>query len=446
MRRLPEFITQAAQATDMQAIAESLKNLVALQMPLAKLGSDSGRSLKISIGTLCSGSEMYLTSLPELEGAIRSASGLGISFRHAWSCEFVRWKREWIWRNFAPPRIFVDAADLCHEDGAFDDVSGRKQPVETVAVIIAGFSCKDASRLNPHHKRRKACIKSGTGTTGSTFRFLIDVVKKQEPLLVIMENVTSLLDAGEGERSNLDFVKEAFEDIGYNFVWRTFDATDAGAPSRRPRLYMTAYKKCHALVEEDEAQVAVDAALDRICQGATQHHLEDFLFPETAVLSWSPHTAKLTTKGSWKDKHAPQWKKAKSAKDKQAYRKSLAENPSFKALTARQQDLLLLRLCDFAFPGPKVGAIGLNHGILLARYSSNLGTQCPNSQYWLVSRSRLQLGAEAMVLQGADLADLVACRPGGPFTDRQLQNLAGNAFHVWQFVVWFLATCEAVQF
>ena len=70
----------------------------------------------------------------------------------------------------------------------------------------------------------------------------------------------------------------------------------------------------------------------------------------------------------------------------------------------------------------------------------------PSSLHWLLSRSRLQLGAEAMALQGADLVDLPACRPGGPFTDRQLQNLAGNAFHVWQFVAWFMATMEAIQF
>ena len=129
-----------------------------------------------------------------------------------------------------------------------------------------------------------------------------------------------------------------------------------------------------------------------------------------------------------------------------AYRKSLAGNASFKNLTERQQDLLLLQLCGFAFPGPNSGAVGLNHFCTLARYSSTLGTQCPTSQYWLFSRSRLQLGAEALVLQGADLADLPACRPGGPFSDRCLQNLGGNAFHVWQFVIWFLATCEAVQF
>ena len=444
-RRLPAFVAKAAGATDMEAVAESLKNFAAIQAPLAELGSARGRGIKITIGTLCSGSEMYLTSFAELQGAIRAATGVEVCLDHAWSCEFVRWKREWIWRNFAPRRIFVDAADLSSQDGAYDDVSGCKQPVEIVGVLIAGFSCKDASTLNVHHRDRKDCIKSGAGTTGSTFRFLLDVVKKQQPLLVILENVASLNAPADCGRSNLDFVIEAFADIGYKLVWRIFDAADAGAPGRRRRIYMTAYKACQALVEQDAAQAAVDFAVDRMCGAAEQHHLDDFLFADAVVPSWSPHVARFG-RGSWKQKHAPHWKKAKFAADKSTYRKSLAENPSFAGLSARQQDLLLLHLCSFAFPGPAFGAIGLNHGCKLARYSSSLPTQLPSAQYWLFSRSRLQLGAEAMVLQGADLADLPACRPGGPFTDRQLQNLAGNAFHVWQFVIWFLATCEAIQF
>ena len=69
----------------------------------------------------------------------------------------------------------------------------------------------------------------------------------------------------------------------------------------------------------------------------------------------------------------------------------------------------------------------------------------PSSLHWLLSRSRLQLGAEAMALQGADLVDLPACLLGGPLTDRQLQNLFGWSFHVWQFVAWFTATMEALH-
>ena len=445
-RRLPAFVAQAAAATNMEAVAESLKNFCALQAPMAQLAATSRLPLKISIGTLCSGSEMYLTSLPELQGAIRATTGLEVCLDHAWSCEFVRWKREWIWRNFAPRKIFIDAADLCQHGGAYDDVSGSQQRVDTVSVLIAGFSCKDASMLNVHHKKRKDCIKSGEGTTGSTFSYLLNVVKQQQPLLVILENVASLNNPGENGQSNLDYVKEAFAAIGYEFVWRIFDAADVGAPSRRRRLYMTAYKACQALVEEDAAQTAADAAVDRICQDAEQHRLDDFLFADAVVPAWLPRAATIASRDSWKQKHAPLWKKARFAADKGAYRKSLAGNPSFKTLTGRQKDLLLLRLCSFAFPGPASGVIGLNQSCKLSRYSYLLPTQLPTSQYWLVCHSRLQLGAEGVALQGADLVDLPACRPGGPFTDRQLQNLAGNAFHVWQFVVWFLATCEAIQF
>ena len=449
--RLPKFVAHAAAATNLEAVTESLKNFCAIQVPMAQLASQlkasSKRPLKISIGTMCSGSEMYITSLGELQAVIRAAVGVEIYLDHAWSCEWVRWKREWIWRNFAPRRIFVDAADLCQLDGAYDDVSGSKQVVETVGVLIAGFSCKDASLLNVHHKARKECIKSGEGTTGSTFRYVINVVKLQQPLLVILENVAGLTNQGDSGMSNLDYVKEAFAAIGYSFVWRVFNAADAGAPSTRRRLYMTAYRSCQALVGEVAAQAGVDDAVDRICQAAEQHHIDDFLFADAVVPAWAPsHAARDSSRDSWKEEHPSLWEKVEFAADKSRYHESLAENPNFKALSERQRDLLLLRLCSFAFPGPASGVIGVNTSCKLSRYSACLPTQLPTSQYWLVDRSRLQLGAEAIALQGADLVDLPACRPGGPFTNRQLQNLAGNAFHVWQFVVWFLATCEAIQF
>ena len=116
-RRLPRFVAQAAEATDMEAVAESLKNFCAVQMPMAQLKPTSKRPLKISIGTMCSGSEMYITSLPELQAVIRAAAGIEVYLDHAWSCEWVRWKREWIWRNFNPRKIFSDAADLCKDEG-----------------------------------------------------------------------------------------------------------------------------------------------------------------------------------------------------------------------------------------------------------------------------------------------------------------------------------------
>ena len=111
-RRLPAFVATAAGAVNMEAVAASLTGFCKLQSPLVSLLDAGSGPLEISVGTLCSGSEMYISSLPELQRAIRAGTGTEVRFRHAWSCEVARWKREWIWRNFAPPRIFSDAADL----------------------------------------------------------------------------------------------------------------------------------------------------------------------------------------------------------------------------------------------------------------------------------------------------------------------------------------------
>lgn len=240
-------------------------------------------------------------------------------------------------------------------------------------------------------------------------------------------------------------MKAAFASIGYDFVWRCFDAVDLGAPVHRRRIYMAAYRSHSQSGNEAAAQQAAHAAVDRMAAAAAQHPLDDFLLNEAAVPSWQAEPARRRAKKTMHPPvHKKLWQEAPHAQDKAKYRKQLQGNCAFESMPARQRDLLLLRLCDFTYPGPGAGAIPLQGSAGFTRYSLILPTQLPASVVWLLSRSRLQLGVEAVALQGADLADLPACRPGGPFTDRQLWELAGNAFHVWQFVAWFLTSLAVI--
>ena len=116
-------------------------------------GMAPGAAVEISVGTCCSGSELYMMSMAPLSAALSAKTGAAISFKHLWSCEKHPAKREWIWDVFRPGKIFCNVSDLS-TGSAHDAVSGRLAPVDPVDILIAGFSCKDASRLNKHHSQR----------------------------------------------------------------------------------------------------------------------------------------------------------------------------------------------------------------------------------------------------------------------------------------------------
>ena len=143
-RLLPAFVQDAVGSLEQSMIDRLTHNILSPSVP-------AGTATVITIGTMCSGSEMYLASLPHLEQMLSKATGNQVVFKHLWSCEFNRAKREWIYDNFHPPKFLCDVTHLSGVSGAYDDVSGYMQVVDPVDVIIAGTSCKDASRLNPHH-------------------------------------------------------------------------------------------------------------------------------------------------------------------------------------------------------------------------------------------------------------------------------------------------------
>lgn len=134
----------------------------------------AGTSRVITVGTACSGSELYMLSLTPLAERLTALTGCQLSFRHVWSCELKPRKRAWIRDNFKPSHLFRDLWELAKGE-AWDVAQGEDEPhrrlvpVPAVDILIAGFSCKDASRLNIHHTQRLDAVQKGVGTTGSTF-------------------------------------------------------------------------------------------------------------------------------------------------------------------------------------------------------------------------------------------------------------------------------------
>ena len=101
----------------------------------------------------------------ELVATILSAlTGCSVSFQHKWSCEKNPRISDWIRDNFRVEHLFGDLLDLGNGH-ARDELTGRLGPVCSVDVLIAGFSCKDASRLNSHHGARLDAVEASSHTT-----------------------------------------------------------------------------------------------------------------------------------------------------------------------------------------------------------------------------------------------------------------------------------------
>lgn len=438
-RHLPGLLQHVVQALGTDAIAQGFRDL-----STSVVASAASGGLHFRLGSLCSGSEMYLSALPHLCAAVEKLAGLRVSFTHAWSCELVRKKREWIWFNFKPPLVYTDATLLCDPEGGFDDVTQTRQILPTVDIVVAGFSCKDASRASIHHGSRLDVVSTGGGTTGRTFQALLRVVAKLRPGLVLMENVPTLADIDKASGlSNLDRVKLAFDEIDYALVFHCFDVADVGVPNTRRRLYMTAWPRPSPYRREQLLRGVADG-VEAVCAEAPQIALDAILLPEECVLAWrgeldgtGAHEG-LLKRAEWRQHHQDMWSKAPHAADRDRYLARVSESPAFGSLSMRQKDLLLLCLCKHPYPGPVEGVVLLNPSAQWTRIAATMPTQLPKSVFWLLSRNRLQLGVEAIALQGADIVDLPACRPNGIFPDKFMQDLAGNAFHVLQFSVWFL--------
>ena len=76
---------------------------------------------------------------------------------------------------------------------------------------------------------------------------VLDTVREIEPRVVILENVSSLLDKGMEDTWHI--IREELQrlaDKDYIFDWATLDAKDHGLPMSRPRLFMLLYKKQHS--------------------------------------------------------------------------------------------------------------------------------------------------------------------------------------------------------
>jgi DNA (cytosine-5)-methyltransferase 1 len=113
-----------------------------------------------------------------------------------------------------------------HRERDIRECSARN--LDWVDVIAGGFPCQDISYAG-----------QGAGLDGERsglFFEAIRLVRELQPRAVVLENVAALLTRG------LDRVLGTLAEIGYDAEWHCIPAAYVGAPHRRNRLFVIAYR------------------------------------------------------------------------------------------------------------------------------------------------------------------------------------------------------------
>ena len=109
---------------------------------------------------------------------------------HVFSCENVKFKRDFIAKTSNPPLIFNDLIELANNEGrtgVCHDGSTNALPTDKeLHFLIAGTECKDFSSLSSSRKG----INDRGGKSASTFWATHTLAKQLQPCIILLENVS----------------------------------------------------------------------------------------------------------------------------------------------------------------------------------------------------------------------------------------------------------------
>lgn len=168
------------------------------------------RNMILRIGTDCSG----------IEAPIQALNKLKIKYKHIWSCEIDKHAQKSIKANYNPNLLF-------------DDIT-KKRTLPDIDLYVCGFPCQAFSMAG---KR-----KGFNDKRGIIFFNCLDVIRKKQPNVFILENVKGLLSHDNG--NTWDTIKKHLSKLKlYNIYHKVLNTKDYGIPQNRERIFIIGIKK-----------------------------------------------------------------------------------------------------------------------------------------------------------------------------------------------------------
>lgn len=190
---------------------------------------------QIKVATMCSGTESPLLAFELFSKALVQSGHSPLRVHQKFAAEIEVFKQAFIERNQAPGIIFRDVREFIPEDATTAITAyGAEEPIPSgLDVLVAGFVCKDLSRLNTQQKGLE-----DNGESGDTWRAIYAYAKRFRPSIVLLENVKGLSKLWEG-------VVSMWDKIGYEAAWLIRDTKRYRIPQTRERMYMIAIERNH---------------------------------------------------------------------------------------------------------------------------------------------------------------------------------------------------------
>jgi DNA (cytosine-5)-methyltransferase 1 len=169
--------------------------------------------MSLTLGSLFSG-------IGGLELGLERALGA----RTLWQVEQDRWCQQVLARHWPQARRLDDVCSV------------GKETLDPVDIICGGFPCQDLS-----YAGRGAGL---AGERSGLWREYARIVRELRPRVVVVENVAALLARGLGD------VLGDLAALGYDAAWDCVPAAAIGAPHRRDRLFVVAWR---SVADADDA-------------------------------------------------------------------------------------------------------------------------------------------------------------------------------------------------
>ncbi|RMZ69593.1 hypothetical protein GMOD_00006426 [Pyrenophora seminiperda CCB06] len=397
----------------------------ALELGLpAALGYLKGRPIKVA--TMCSGTESPLLALNEISKALEAAGHSPIHLNQEFSAEIEVFKQAFIERNFHPKILFRDVRDFIREPSTKATTAyGAEVDIPSgIDILVAGFVCKDLSRLNNQGKS----LEDG-GETGDTWLAVYTYAKRFRPSIVLLENV-------KATKATWEDVVRRWDNIGYEAEWTICDTKNYYLPQTRERMYMVAIKRSHfgkGVVKAATDWKKLMQKLERKCSSPYEAFLPDL---------------SRESSGYSNPRSEPDWAMCKVRYDHIRSEKRLgilspisrrsdngtimppdfADHRFYNALSSRVWDAIDIAHLEASQKGYdslyKMSIWDVSQNV--DRFKTDLGiAPCltPSGQDFASNRQFALSGSQLLLLQGMPLSRLLIANE----TQKELQNLAGNA-------------------